>query len=295
MASLASGSRAATPPTRWCENPRLMGAHDVLTQRPRIQPAKHERTRARTTRLLAIVPAYNEVGAISNVVHDIKRAAPNFDVLVIDDGSTDATAAQASAAGARVIRLPFNLGIGGAVQSGFVYAYEHGYEYVAQVDGDGQHDPAELQRLLSRMLDPPDVDVVCGSRFLPGEHHYPAPLSRRTGIRLFSVALTRMVGQPVTDPTSGFRLYNRRAIRLFAHDYPHDFPEVEAVLMAHKHRLRITEVPVRMYLRMSGSSSINTRASIYYMIKVSLALMVGLLRRRPVVEPGDPAPISTGM
>jgi glycosyltransferase involved in cell wall biosynthesis len=251
-------------------------------------------SRSGSPRLLVIVPAYNEVGAVGNVVADLRTAAPRFDVLVIDDGSTDATAARAAAAGARVIRMPFNLGIGGAVQSGFLYAFEHGYDYVAQVDGDGQHDPAELERLLSSMLASPGVDIVSGSRFLPSEHQYPAPLSRRTGIRLFSLALTRMVGQPITDPTSGFRLFNRRAIALFARDYPHDYPEVEAVLMAHKNHLRITEVPVRMHLRTSGSSSITKRASLYYMVKVSLALMAGLLRRQPVVEPGGPAPVSTG-
>lgn len=263
-------------------------------QSSRISPPVAERSRLGSAKLLAIVPAYNEGGAVASVVEDLRTTAPRFDVVVIDDGSTDATGARAAAVGANVIRLPYNLGIGGAVQLGFLYAFEQGYDYVAQVDGDGQHDPAELERLMSRMLASPDVDVVSGSRFLPGDHHYPAPLSRRTGIRLFSLALTRMVGQPVTDPTSGFRLYNRRAIALFARDYPHDYPEVEAVLMAHKNHLRMAEVPVRMHLRTSGSSSINKRASIYYMVKVSLALIAGLLRRQPVVEPGDPAPVSAG-
>lgn len=244
---------------------------------------------------LAVVPAYNEVEAIASVVESLRGRAPQFDVIVVDDGSTDATADRAVQVGATVIQLPFNLGIGGAVQAGFVYAHERGYDYMAQVDGDGQHDPAELDKLLDSMLAAPDVDVVCGSRFLPtSDHRYPAPLSRRTGIRLFAVVLTRIVGQPITDPTSGFRLYNRRAIALFAQNYPHDYPEVEAVLMAHTNHLRMKEVPVRMRARSSGRSSITRPASFYYMVKVSLALIAALLRRRPVVEPGEPASIGAG-
>jgi glycosyltransferase involved in cell wall biosynthesis len=241
---------------------------------------------------LAVVPAYNESGAIKRVVEALHERAPDFDVIVIDDGSTDDTADRAREAGAAVVKLPFNLGIGGAVQTGFVYALENGYDYMVQVDGDGQHDPVELGKLMSAMQADPALDMVCGSRFVSDERTYNAPLSRRTGIRLFAFALSRIVGQRVTDPTSGFRLYNRRAITLFAHDYPHDYPEVEAVLMLHAHRLRMAETPVHMHARGSGRSSITTVKSGYYMIKVSLALLVGLLRRRPVVDPGDPAAVS---
>ncbi len=243
-------------------------------------------------RSLAVVPAYNEAATVMKVVQAIHAEALGFDVLVIDDGSTDSTAAAAAEAGAAVLRLPFNLGIGGAVQAGFVYARENGYEYMAQVDGDGQHDPAELRRLVAEM-EGNGIDMACGSRFLDDEHHYPAPISRRTGIHIFAFLLSRIVGQRVSDPTSGFRLYNRRAIELFASDYPHDYPEVEAVLMLHHHRLRMREVPVRMFARGGGTSSIGgTGKSAYYMIKVLLALGVGLARRRPVVEPGDSAPVT---
>jgi hypothetical protein len=134
--------------------------------------------------------------------------------------------------------------------------------------------------------------MVCGSRFLSAETAYTAPISRRTGIHLFAFALTKILGQRITDPTSGFRLYNRRAIALFARDYPHDYPEVEAVLMLHSHSLRMAEVPVHMHVRSAGQSSITKLRSLYYMIKVSLALLVGLLRRRRVIEPGEPAPVS---
>ncbi|MCA1648267.1 MAG: glycosyltransferase family 2 protein, partial [Chloroflexi bacterium] len=226
---------------------------------------------------LAVVPAYNESGAIGEVVRALRTQAPEFDVIVVDDGSTDATRECAAAAGAAVVRLPFNLGIGGAVQAGFVYAYEHGYDYMAQVDGDGQHDPSELSKLTERISMDPQVDVVCGSRFLTDQDRYPSPLSRRTGIHLFAFALTGILKQRITDPTSGFRLYNQRAITLFAHDYPHDYPEVEAVLMVHTNRLRMAEVPVHMRVRGSGRSSITTPKSFYYMVKVSLALLAALL------------------
>ena len=241
---------------------------------------------------LAVVPAYNEGGAVATVVRALHERAPRFDVVVVDDGSTDDTAIRAREAGATVIAMPFNLGIGGAVQTGFQYARENGYDFMAQVDGDGQHEPAELDRLIETMAENPSLDVVCGSRFAGPETSYSAPISRRTGIHVFAFTLSKILGQRVTDPTSGFRLYNRRAISLFAYDYPHDYPEVEAVLMLHAHRLRLDEVPVHMHARGSGRSSITTLRSAYYMIKVSLALLVGLLRRRPVVDPGDPAPVS---
>jgi glycosyltransferase involved in cell wall biosynthesis len=250
-------------------------------------------TAIRANSLLAVVPAYNEAGSVASVVRALRERAPQFDVIVVDDGSTDDTAGQALRAGAEVVKLPFNLGIGGAVQTGFVYAMEQGYDFMAQVDGDGQHEPADLETLLTALERNPSIDVVCGSRFLSPESSYTAPISRRTGIHLFAFTLSKIVGQRVTDPTSGFRLYNRRAIRLFASDYPHDYPEVEAVLMLHANRLRMLEVPVQMHLRGSGRSSITRGRSVYYMIKVSLALLVGLMRRRSVVEPGDPAPVSS--
>jgi glycosyltransferase involved in cell wall biosynthesis len=241
---------------------------------------------------IAVVPAYNESMTIVGVIKALRERAPEFDPLVVDDGSTDETAEIAGLAGAHVLRLPFNVGIGGAVQAGFVYAREHKYDFMAQVDGDGQHEPAELEKLVEAMNNSPGADMVCGSRFLTDDYRYPAPVSRRTGIHLFAAVLSRLVGGRVSDPTSGFRLYNRRAIELFARDYPHDYPEVEAVLMLHHHRLRMREVPVRMYARGGGVSSISTGKSAYYMVKVLLALLVGLGRRRPVVDPGDRAPVA---
>jgi glycosyltransferase involved in cell wall biosynthesis len=241
---------------------------------------------------LAVVPAYNEKRTVGGVVRSLQQHAPHFDVLVVDDGSTDRTADLAERAGARVLRLPFNLGIGGAVQAGFVFARDNGYTVLVQVDADGQHDPLEIRRLEDAMDSDPQVDLVCGSRFLTSDYRYPAPVSRRTGIHIFAYILSRVVGQRVSDPTSGFRLYNRRAIDLFARDYPHDYPEVEAVLMVHFHRLRMREIPVRMYLRGGGESTITSGKSVYYMIKVLLAIVVGLVRARPVPEPGGDAPVT---
>jgi glycosyltransferase involved in cell wall biosynthesis len=237
-------------------------------------------------RALAVVPAYNEAATIVGVVERLLAHPLNIDVLVIDDGSLDGTAQLASAAGADVLRHPFNLGIGGAVQSGFLYARDNGYDAMVQVDGDGQHDPGELDKLFATLDADPGIDVVCGSRFLGTDMRYPAPISRRTGIHVFAALLSLLVRMRISDPTSGFRLYNRRAIELFARDYPHDFPEVEAVLMLHHHRLRMQETPVRMYVRGGGASSLKgSGKSAYYMIKVLLALFVALCRRRPVPEP----------
>src|SRR5919108_344358 len=241
---------------------------------------------------LAVVPAYNEAESVGTVVRKLQAYAPEYDILVVDDGSTDATPELAEEAGARVLRLPFNLGIGGAVQSGFRYALENGYDYAVQVDGDGQHDPREIRRLEEAMRRD-RVDMVCGSRFMTEDHEYPAPISRRTGIHLFAFLLSRFVGQRISDPTSGFRLYNRRGIAVFARDYPHDYPEVEAVLMVHWHRLRMCEEPVKMLRRGGGMSSITgSGKSAYYMVKVLLAICVGVARRRRSVEPGDEAPVA---
>ncbi len=243
-------------------------------------------------RYLAIVPAHNEEGAIAATVEEIRRFASDFDVLVIDDGSTDTTAARAESAGALVVKLPYNLGIGGAVQTGYVYAQEHDYEVAVQIDGDGQHDPRSIHDLLSRLQADPGLNMVTGSRFLEPDgdgHRSSAP--RRFGIRIFARLVSLITGRRVTDPTSGLRMTNHVGIRLFARDYPHDYPEVEAILLMHAHRLESCEIPVTMRPRTSGVSAISSTQPVYYMIKVLLAVFIGLFRSHPNVEPGE-APIS---
>jgi len=229
-------------------------------------------------RKIAIVPAYNEHAAIAGVIDEIRAFDPHLDILVVDDGSHDDTATIARAHGARVVRLPFNLGIGGAVQTGFRYAHEHGYDIAARVDGDGQHDPAELAGLIEAVL-ADRADICVGSRFA-GSEGYRSSRSRRIGIRILARVVSMLTRQRVTDTTSGLQVLNRNAIALFAADYPHDYPEVEAALMLHKHRLRLVESPVRMRERSAGVSSITALRSIYYMIKVMLAILVGAMRRR---------------
>ncbi len=237
----------------------------------------------RRVRKVAIVPAHNEEANVAEVVHGIRAFDPELDVVVVDDGSDDRTAAVARAAGAHVVRLPFNLGIGGAVQTGFRYALEHGFDVAVRLDGDNQHDPQELAGLLEPVL-AGEADIVVGSRFL-GSGEYQPPFARRVGIRLFARVVSLLVRQRVTDTTSGFQALNRRGIALFAADLPHDYPEVEATVMVFKHRLRLKEVPVHMRERAEGSSSITTLRSIYYVVKVLLALFVGLFRRSvPIVE-----------
>jgi glycosyltransferase involved in cell wall biosynthesis len=243
--------------------------------------------------LLAIVPAFNEEDMIGRVVRDIKRQTPAFNVLVVDDGSIDQTFAQAEAEGAIVLRHPFNLGIGGAMQSGYKYALAHGYDVAVQVDGDGQHKPEYLPEMLDALrTGSNEADMVYGTRFR-GDPGYKVPFGRRLGNLIFSLVLSAITRQKITDPTSGFRMVNRRGIELFARDYPHDYPEVEAILMLHNNRLRIHEVQVRMNARGFGRSSIDYPRAAYYMVKVMLALFVGLLRRRPDAFEGAPPP-STG-
>ena len=240
-------------------------------------------------RYLAIVPALNEAEAIVGAVAAIHERAPEFDVLVVDDGSIDATAERARGAGAAVLRMPFNLGIGGAMQSGYIYALERGYEVAVQVDGDGQHDPSHIHDLLARLRSDPELNMVTGSRFLdPDGKGHRSSVTRRIGIRVFSMVVSLITGQRVTDPTSGFRMTNRRGIELFARDYPHDYPEVEAILLMHAHRLRSCEIPVRMRPRLTGESAISSTQSVYYMVKVLLAVFVGLFRRKPTIEPKKP-------
>jgi glycosyltransferase involved in cell wall biosynthesis len=230
------------------------------------------------SRVVAVVPAFNEAGAIGKVVDEIREAAPGVDVVVVDDASTDDTASVAEARGATVLRLPFNVGIGGAVQTGFRFALEEGYELAIRLDGDGQHDARGIPRLLAP-VECGEANLVIGSRFVETGGSYRPPFARRVGIRVFARLVSLLGGQRVTDTTSGFLALDRLGIALFAAEYPHDYPEVEATLVALRSGLRLGQVQVDMRERETGSSSITFVRSLYYIVKVMLALLVTSLRR----------------
>lgn len=236
---------------------------------------------ASALRRIAIVPAYNEEACIAGVIDEIRAFDSAIDIVVVDDGSPDRTADVARQRGVNVLRLPFNLGIGGAVQTGFRYAFENGYELAVRVDGDGQHDPSQLGAIIAPVV-AGEADICVGSRYRERGDGYRSTATRRLGIRLLAWMVSDLTRQRVTDPTSGFQALNRKAITLFAADYPHDYPEVEALVMLIRHRLRLVEVPVQMRARVAGRSSIRAFGSAYYMIKVMLALVVGTFRRKVV-------------
>jgi glycosyltransferase involved in cell wall biosynthesis len=229
-------------------------------------------------KVLAVVPAFNESLAVGEVVRELRRRG-DLDVVVVDDGSDDETAEIARAAGARVVGLPFNLGIGAAVQSGFLFAREHGYDVAVQVDGDGQHRADEIGKLLAP-LERGEADVVLGSRWA-ADTGYHAPPLRRLGMLLFSAVVSRLTGQRLRDTTSGFRASGRRAIEFLAEHYPVDYPEVEALVLLSRAGFRIVETPCQFREREAGRSSITGRRSVYYVIKVLLAIFVGLFRKMP--------------
>ncbi len=231
-------------------------------------------------RTLIIIPAYNEEGSVGKVVKEVKQYLPGADTLVVNDGSTDLTSLKARTAGAIVLDLPFNLGIGGAMQAGYKYDFKKGYEIAIQVDGDGQHDPKEIPKLL-RALEEKEVDMVIGSRFI-GDSEFKSSMMRRLGISIFSKAISLIVGQKITDPTSGFRAVNQKTIRLFSTDYPQDYPEPEVLVLLHQCGLKMAEVPIVMNERYAGESSITKIRSIYYMVKVLLAIFVDCFKKRPV-------------
>jgi len=228
-------------------------------------------------KILIIIPAYNEEESLPGVMQDLRNHAPDADILVVDDGSRDRTAAVARQTGVKVASLPYNLGIGGAMQTGFQYARNNGYDIAIQFDGDGQHMAAEIGELLD-LLRRGRSDIVLGSRFLNrGEYH--PPIFRKIGIWIFSKVLSAIIGMPVTDTTSGFRAANRRVIEFFARSYPEDYPEVESLVLLHRAGMTIAEVPVRMRDRTGGCSSITPIRSAYYMIKVLLAVFVDLMKK----------------
>ena len=221
---------------------------------------------------LVIIPAYNESANIRNTVADIKKNAPDFDYVVINDCSKDNTLEILKDEGMNYVSLPVNLGIGGAVQTGYRYACEHGYETAVQVDGDGQHDVSYLNAMYDAMKEK-EADMIIGSRFIEKEGFQSSAL-RRVGISYFTAMIKTLTGVRITDPTSGFRLAGRSVIEMFAKDYPRDYPEPESIVTVLRSGKKVVEYPVKMRARQGGESSITMGKSVYYMIKVSIACLI---------------------
>lgn len=225
---------------------------------------------------LVIIPAFNEERSIAKVVQEVRDLDLALDVLVVDDGSGDRTAAVAKDAGAKVLALPLNLGIGGAVQAGYQYALRYGYDIAIQVDGDGQHDARFIPDLIAPIVSAKS-DCVIGSRFLSPSAGYRSSVVRRLGIHFFSNLISFLTRAQITDPTSGFRACNKRLIKVFACDYPLDYPEPEAIVVARRLGFRVCEVAVDMRERVAGHSSIRYIKTLYYMVKVTFAILLRML------------------
>lgn len=228
-------------------------------------------------KIAVIVPAFNEEKSIGEVVQSIKGLGEDFHAIVINDNSTDRTTEVALRAGAIVIELPCNLGIGGAVQTGYKFAKERGYDACIQVDGDGQHPADQIPRLIQPLFED-GYDIVIGSRFVL-DSDYEISFMRLVGIKILSFFLRIVTGMDIKDTTSGFRAINRKVIELFANEYPQDYPEPESLVLAHKKGLRVMEIPTKMASRMYGKSSITPVLSAYYMIKVMLAMFIDLFKK----------------
>ena len=223
-------------------------------------------------KILLIIPAYNEEDSIAYTVEDIIKNYPEYDYVVINDGSNDETSKILKENQYNYISLPINLGIGGAVQMGYIYAREKDYDIAIQVDGDGQHNVSYVRGLIKPIING-EADITIGSRFILKDG-FQSSKTRRIGIFFLSWLIKILSGVNVKDVTSGFRAVNRRFISIYANDYPYDYPEPEAIVAAIMHRGKIKEVPVIMKERIGGSSSINLKRSVYYMIKVTLAIIV---------------------
>lgn len=226
---------------------------------------------------LVIIPAYNEEGSINKTIEDILQNAPDFDYIVVNDCSKDATKDICKKMHYNFLNLPINLGIGGAVQTGYLYAYRHGYDAAVQFDGDGQHSAKYLADMAA-VLEKENADMVIGSRFIEKEGFQSSGL-RRLGIRYFTALIKILTGKVITDPTSGMRMVNRKIMKKFAFDYPKDYPEPESVVTILVEKQKVIEIPVIMNERSEGVSSISSFKSVYYMIKVTIAILIAKIRK----------------
>jgi len=228
-------------------------------------------------RTLVIIPALNEEETLRGVIHGIRKFLPPADILVVNDGSTDSTAAIAKEEKVLILDHPYNMGIGATMQTGFLYALSAGYDIVIQIDGDGQHNPESLPLLVEPIAEG-GSNLVIGSRYLSGGG-FKSTFLRKIGIRFFMSIVWVFTGKRVTDPTSGFRAMDRKAFEFFSGEYPSDYPEVEVLISAHKKGLLFQEIPTMMRHRQGGTSSIGILSAFYYMLKVTLSISVGFFRR----------------
>ena len=226
---------------------------------------------------LVIIPAYNEGECIRDVVNNLVEINNDVDVLVVNDGSKDNTYEQAKQTSARVASLPINLGIGGAVQTGYLYAYQNGYDIAIQYDGDGQHNASYMQQMIE-ILEQNEADMVIGSRFVE-KTGYKQTFARMAGIIIIRTIIKIFTRKNIYDPTSGYRAVNRKIIKKFAEEYPHDYPEPDTNIRLLKQKARIKEISVKMNNRETGKSSITPLRSVYYMIKVSLAMIICVIQK----------------
>jgi glycosyltransferase involved in cell wall biosynthesis len=232
-------------------------------------------------KVLVVIPAYNEHGRIGEIIRAVKGILPSAKILVVNDCSSDDTGREAVEAGADVVTHILNLGYGAALETGYLYALQYGYEFIVQMDGDGQHLPDEVPSILAPVLGG-EADIVIGSRYLSPENTYKTPFARKAGQKFFGVILSLITGYQITDPTSGFQCLNRRAFELFSRgQFPHDFPDADVLLMAHYAGFRVKEVPVMMRERSGGESMHDGLKPLYYVIKMILSItMVFLSQRR---------------
>ncbi|ABQ27944.1 glycosyltransferase family 2 protein [Geotalea uraniireducens] len=231
------------------------------------------------SKTIVVIPAYNEGGVIARVIENVRRVVPDFDILVVNDGSKDSTAREAAAAGAIVVSHSFNMGYGVTIQTAYKFAYAKGYDFLVQIDGDGQHDPAFIPELM-RPVVAGDTDFVVGSRFLGVESYRPS-FSRRLGILFFRKLVSSLIGRTISDPTSGYQAFNRDVMRFFTTDvFPCDYPDADMLITLNLAGFRIREIPVRMFANAAGKTMHSGFKPLYYMFKMCLSIVVTLLRNR---------------
>ena len=259
----------------------IVSAQEHSEEHKRLTLTRTETKGQRNGYILTIIPAFNEEACIEHVVETVRVYGPLTDILVIDDGSCDDTSHKVLKAGAELLSLPCNLGVGAALQVGLQFAERMGYAYALRLDGDGQHDPEDAFRLLDAVMNgeaDAAIGTVSGDEWLGKGRNYHTSMTRALGIRLFALLTSRCTGHRITDPTSGLRCYNRQVIRYLARAHPQGYPEIESIIMLHQAGFRLLELPATIYPRFSGKSSIDSWKSFYYAFRVLLIILIASMR-----------------